>query len=33
MGSELLAAAFPLVLAVAWTVGFVVLWVAHLNGK
>ena len=33
MGSELLASAFPLIIAVGWTVGFVLLWIAHFNGK
>ena len=33
MGSELLGAAFPLILSVAWFVGFVWLWIAHAKGK
>jgi len=33
MGAELLAAAFPMVIAIAWTIGFVLLYLAHLNGK
>jgi len=33
MGAELLGAAFPLVMSVAWFVGFIWLWIAHLNGK
>ena len=33
MGSELLAAAFPIVFAGAWFVGFILLWIAHAKGK
>jgi len=33
MGSEFLAAAFPLVFALAWLVAFIWLWIAHLNDR
>ena len=33
MGSELLAAAFPLLFSLIWFVGFVLLWIAHAKGK
>jgi len=33
MGSQFLAAAFPMVIAIAWFVGFVLLWIAHAKGK
>ena len=33
MGSELLAAAFPIIISVGWTIGFVLLWIAHARGK
>ena len=33
MGSELLAAAFPLVISLGWFVGFILLWIAHAKGK
>ena len=33
MVSELLAAALPLIISVGWTVGFVLLWIAHAKGK
>jgi len=33
MGSELLAAAFPMVFALAWIVGFIWLWIAHFNDR
>ena len=33
MGSQFLAAAFPMVIAIAWFVGFIWLWIAHAKGK
>ena len=33
MGSELLAAAFPLLFSLIWFVGFILLWIAHAKGK
>ena len=33
MGSQFLAAAFPMVIAIAWFVGFIWLWREHAKGK